>query len=326
MRRWFSVLVAASAATALLVASGAAVVASGAEREAAVPATSSAIAETAAYTFLRSTPARPDPGDGLAVNAYYDTVRESADGLRDHTVYRPRHLGQFKRGTLPVMVWGNGACRTSNWGFITALTIVASHGFVVIAVGDPGMPAVPESNTPHPEKLVAAIDWAIAKNRGQFDGRLDTTKIATGGQSCGGLESLVAGQDPRVKSVISYNSGFFANGALGYTRDELKKLHSPVLFTNGGPTDVAYQNSIDNYNLVTVPAVLAEFTQAGHSGLLYGIRNGNGDTTVITAGTDLMTNWLDYTLNGKAKAGQQFLGPDCVLCSSPDWKVQSKGF
>ena len=66
--------------------------------------------------------------------------------------------------------------------------------------------------------------------------------------------------------------------SLGFAGMNWKICIRPVLWVNGGSSDIAYENSIANYNLTNTPAYYAENKYAGHSGLLYGIREGNGDT------------------------------------------------
>ena len=147
--------------------------------------------------------------------------------------------------------------------------------------------------------------------------RLDLSRVATAGHSCGGLEALVAGADSRVKAVVSLDSGLFADGSFGYQRSELGKLHSPALFMDGGPSDIAYTNSQENYNLSPVPSVSASHSQAGHTGFITGSQMSEGVTVVV--------QFLDFTLNGTASARTFILGPG-GLASRPNWTVRSKNF
>ena len=182
---------------------------------------------------------------------------------------------------------------------------------------------------------MTAIEWVTRENddvQSQFHNRLDATKIGVAGQSCGGLEALVAAADPRVKSVAAVNTGFFPEPTNGYGREQLANIKIPTLVVNGGPTDVAYQNSIDTFNLINnVPAYLAENTAAGHSGLWFGIRvnaqgNGEGNVPMANQGATLLVNWFDFSLNNNLTAGQYFFGSDCGLCTQPDWNVQMKNW
>ena len=252
-----------------------------------------------------------------------DTVREAADGLPGHTVYRPADLRALPRGGVPVIAYGNGACAASNLPAVTFLTGLASQGYIVIAHGAPDsfpVPSSPETTTAHPEELLAAIDWATSSPaaRRQLDGRVDPARIGVLGHSCGGIEALAAGTDPRIGAVAGFNTGYLPEPAFGgYGRDRLADLHSPVLLVHGGPDDVAYRNSIDNHRLLTVPAVLAGHESVGHSGLVSGEE--------ATTGWQIAADWFDFALRGDRRAGATFLGDDCGLCAEPGWTVESKG-
>ncbi|NYI93314.1 hypothetical protein HNR02_006689 [Amycolatopsis endophytica] len=269
------------------------------------------------------------PANRSALERFHSVVREPAANTRDlaadYTIYRPAGTD----GKLPVVVIGNGACRhLSNNALLSAEMLVAAHGFVVVAVGAFDEPATDENGTPVPEVLTDGITWAERENTrkgSDLRGHLDLDRVAVAGHSCGGLEALVAGADPRVKSVASLNSGFFADGRYGYGREELAKLHTPALFLDGGPSDVAYENSRANYDLATVPAVRASNPAAGHSGFWIGTRDSDADPSMREEGVAVLVDWLDFTLNGNRAARDRFLG-SCTLCTSRGWEVASKNF
>ncbi|SEF38237.1 hypothetical protein SAMN05421837_11971 [Amycolatopsis pretoriensis] len=268
-----------------------------------------------------------------AASVFHPVVREPAartgDYAAEYTVYRPADPDR-SRGRLPVVVFGNGACRhTSNDELLTLETLLAAHGFVVVAVGGFDEPALTENGSPEPKVILDAITWAERENdrRGSaLRTRLDTRRIGVAGHSCGGIEALVAGADPRVKSVLSLDSGFFADGTLGYGRENLRKLHTPVLFADGGPADVAYPNSGAGYDLVTVPAVRVTDPAAGHTGFVYGRRDGNPDPSVREEAVRVLVDWFDFTLNGNRTARGYFLGAGCGLCTTSGWTVTAKNF
>ncbi|WP_410573217.1 hypothetical protein [Amycolatopsis sp. cmx-4-61] len=277
--------------------------------------------------------APPAPPAPPASTVFHPVVREPAAKTgpyaAEYTVYRPADLDTL-HGRLPVVVFGNGACRhISNDELLTLETLLAAHGFVVVAVGGFDEPALTENGSPQPGVITDAITWAERENdrRGSaLRNKLDPRRIGVAGHSCGGLEALVAGADPRVKSVLSLDSGFFADGTLGYGRENLRKLHTPVLFADGGPNDVAYANSGENYDLVTVPAVRATNPAAGHTGFVYGQRDGNPDPSVREEAVRVLVAWFDFTLNGNRTARGYFLGAGCGLCATPGWTVTSKNF
>jgi dienelactone hydrolase len=214
--------------------------------------------------------------------------------LMTHTVYRPADLAPFAGSRrLPVVAWGNGACSNAGLLFQTFLSEIASHGFVVIASGpkDAPLPAfasqrrgqagtpaasdIPAGQTKDAD-LIAAIDWASAQN-GRRDsayfGKLDLSKVAVMGQSCGGLQATAVASDPRVTTVVIWNSGVFPENAAspraalsGATKASIQKFHAPVAYFLGGPTDVAYANGKDDFSrITTVPAFFGSI-HSGHGG------------------------------------------------------------
>jgi hypothetical protein len=66
----------------------------------------------------------------------FPAVMTSDESLPTHTIFRPKDLAPFgEENRLPIMVWGNGACANSPWEHVNFLSEVASHGFLVIAIG-----------------------------------------------------------------------------------------------------------------------------------------------------------------------------------------------
>jgi predicted alpha/beta-hydrolase family hydrolase len=263
----------------------------------------------------------PPSDDGALVDNNFPVTREAAYGDNRYTVFRPSNP-QAAGVPMPVLAFGNGACaHTDNSEVTRALTVIASKGVVVVDTGSANGSAngVP-SGSPIPSLLTGAITWAEREqNRSgaPLAQRLDLTKVATAGHSCGGLEALIAAQDSRVSAVVSLDSGLFADGSFGYSRAELAKLHSPVLFMAGGPSDIAYDNTRANYDLVTVPAVLAMQPQAGHVGFITGNQMTEGMTAVV--------QFLDMVLNGNETA-RSYILDSSGLASRYPWTVSKKNF
>jgi hypothetical protein len=290
-------------------------------------------------------PADAPPPHAVAPGPYAVAVI-SEPTLPTHTVYRPAELSPFTGARrLPIVAWGNGACANAGLLFETFLSQIASHGFLVIASGpkDAPLPAfaaqVPGQarSTPNPnagiaagrtsdEDLIKAIDWAIAengRNGSAYAGRLDPQKVAVMGQSCGGLQATAVAGDPRIKTVVIWNSGVFneegggRGGAMsGARKASLAKFHAPVAYFLGGPTDVAYANGKDDFSRLTmVPAFLGS------------IHSGHGGTYMHPGGGwfgEVGVAWLQWRLNGDQNAAKYFEGADCVLCRNPIWEVAKK--
>jgi ricin-type beta-trefoil lectin protein len=263
----------------------------------------------------------PPPSDGTAMGNDFPVVREAAYGDNRYTVYRPADPSAVGR-TLPVLVFGNGACaHTDHSEDRQILSFIASKGFAVVDIGSAdGSPNGLSSGSPIPSLLTDAITWAQReqdRSGSPLQQRLNLSEVAAAGHSCGGLEALVAGEDSRVSAVVSLDSGFFADASFGYSRDELNKLHSPVLYMSGGPSDIAYSNTQANYDLTHVPAILAVQPQAGHVGFITGDQITDGMTTVVS--------FLDMVLNGNGTARAYMLDPSGLAAKYP-WQVIRKNF
>ena len=290
----------------------------------------------------------PPPGSGP-----YPAVIEGDPGIPGHTVYRPEDLSPFnKANPLPVAAWGNGGCANSNSFYVPFLAELASRGFLVVAIG----PYTPE---PKPKsegmgggmgggtksaQLLEALDWATAENKrsgSKYYGKVDPSKFAVFGHSCGGLQALEVAPDPRVSTVLVMDSGVVTpgampkigapkegapkegapkpkvlGGAMAVGKDILQKLHQPVIYINGGETDIAYANGMDDFEKIDrVPVAMTNF-DVGHGGT-YAQPNG-GEFAKVAVG------WLQWQLKGDKTAAKIFIGPDCGLCKDTEWKYEKK--
>lgn len=271
----------------------------------------------------------------------HPAVMEQDPGLPTHTVYRPKDLAALGREKLPIIAWGNGACVNMGNRFRYFLTEIASYGFLAIAIGPIGPPEaennvqIPGAATQPPRtapatqstQLIDAIDWAIAENSRQesrYYGRLDTSKVAVMGQSCGGVQATAVAGDPRVKLTGIWNSGLIANRPANapamenIPKEALKKFHAPVFyFTGDAANDVAYPNGLDDFNRVEhVPAFHAYKDGLPHAGT-YRETNGGELGRIAVA-------LLRWQFKGDPGAAKMFAGPDCTLCRDPKWHVSKK--
>ena len=72
-------------------------------------------------------------GLSIAVNAGSGTIMAQDNGdLRTHTLYRPVALPSEP---LPLLIWGNGGCSDYGLSHDKFLRDIASHGYIVIALG-----------------------------------------------------------------------------------------------------------------------------------------------------------------------------------------------
>ena len=285
---------------------------------------------------ILAVPANAPPPKAVPLGPCAVTV-EADPSLPTHTIYRPTNLAAFAGGRLPIVAWGNGACANVGLMFRNFLTEIASHGYLVIATGPidaplpnfrpPGTagPAPVPPPATHDGQLIDAIDWAIAQNGrpgSPYQGRLDPSEVAVMGQSCGGLQAIAVAGDPRIKTVVIWNSGVFNTPPTGMpmlsgaTKESLTRLHSPIAYFIGGPTDVAFPNAEDDFRRITGVPVFKGDLNVGHVGT-YSQPNGGWFGEVGAA-------WLDWRLKGDAAAGRLFDGPRCGLCVDPAWTIEKK--
>ena len=118
----------------------------------------------------------------------YPAIMEGDPGVPGHTIYRPKNLSSFgPLNPMPVVAWANGACANSSRGFANFLTEIASHGFLVVAIGPPG---TSESDAMQKQtesaQLLEALDWATAENQlahSKYYRKVNILKFAVMGQS-----------------------------------------------------------------------------------------------------------------------------------------------
>jgi hypothetical protein len=266
-----------------------------------------------------TTPTTQPGGSRPPLTQRYTAMYETDSRLPGHTVYRPSNLAAVTE-LMPIVVWGNGACRADGTWFQEFLTPLSANGVLVVASGNPG-----GSGSTNADMLIDAMDWAIAENTragSKYFGKLDTNAVAAMGQSCGGLEAIGASSDPRVRSTVLWNSGIFASGGIGgVDKSALNRLHAPVAWFTGGSSDIAYGNAVDDYSRVPsrIPSVIGHYGNVGHMGLFT-------DPTVERHIVTVAASWLDATLFGNAQARSQFVGSTCGLCRGTPWVIQSKNW
>lgn len=270
----------------------------------------------------------PEAGAPKAVVGPYAVTAEKPATSTDLMVYRPRDLARLPAGdSLPIVVWGNGACLADGSEFAGFLSTIASHGFLV--VGTSPVPGDPQARLTS-ANLIRALDWAQAEGsrRGSpLAGRIKTDAVAVMGMSCGGNIALEAARDPRVKTLGMWNSGVWISGEMrtgdgkllvATTKKDLAFVHSPTLYINGDNIDPAMANAADDVaRLDKVPVFFGSRHGSGHSGT-YSHANGGEFANIAVA-------WLRWQLRGDKASGRMFTGADCTLCRDPNWTVQRKG-
>jgi dienelactone hydrolase len=231
----------------------------------------------------------------------------------NYTVFRPdASLGKdgFKH---PIAAWGNGISTTPDQ-YAETLTLIATHGFVIVACND--------TQVERP-CISAGLDWLVEQDAsGPMMGKLDTTREATIGYSWGGGGAIDTADRANVKATVSLH------GMPPRVTDAFAKMHAPLLlFTSTGDTFVSAQEYVTpNYEASTVQtfyATLAD-TTAGHlyvvdegAAVCLGAVLGLGTCGFAAVERAPMIAWLRLWTCGDQNARKFFYGDDCTLCQNP---------
>lgn len=165
----------------------------------------------------------------------YPAAMLSDSSLPNHTIYAPK-TPPSGNVSMPFISWANGACMTDGSQYRNLLTEIASYGYIIAANGPPtsskgGQSKVQDSRD--------SIDWAIKNSASSKYGNIDTSKIASAGHSCGGLEAMSVGyHDSRVKLMMLFDIAIF----MDEKRYLLGELRSPVAWLVGGVKDMGFVN------------------------------------------------------------------------------------
>jgi hypothetical protein len=282
---------------------------------------------------------------GAPPSGPYPVVVEHDQKLATHTIYRPATLGPSKH---PVVVWGEGACVKNGLSFPEFLSEIASYGFVIVADGPPVPPAArggapgggaapaaaPRGEAPAGNRgrggqapvtinadgtpLTAAIDWLTRESAdpaSRFYQKVDTSRVAAMGMSCGGLMAYNVSADPRIATVGIWNSGL-----LQPDEKIFAGIHSSVIIITGGETDIAYANGKRDFETLParVPVFYGVHPSVGHGGTY---NEDNGGAFGVTA-----VAWLKWQLKNDTSAQGKgyFIGNSCGLCGDSKWKLDSR--
>ena len=283
----------------------------------------------------------------------FPAMKEAVASLPDHVVYRPANLAAMGNTKLALYIYGNGGCSDDGASSRLHLLEIASHGYLAIAPGrilsgpgitprpappappaPPAAPAPPGSGAAPPvpaltartsyKDLLWAIDGALAQNanpKSPYHNHIDPNAIAVSGFSCGGVQALRIGSDPRVKTVVAMNTGLFSEPTplpeMDVPKSALTALHTPVFYLLGGETDIAYPNGTDDVKRIShIPVFYANLLGVGHGGTYWEPHGGKAAAAVVA--------WLDWQLRGNQKAARNFVGKDCALCTDKAWKIEKK--
>jgi len=243
----------------------------------------------------------------------YKVVIEQDPDFANYTIFRP-----VGAENMPILAWGEGGCVKMGRSYGEMMSEVASYGIVVIADGPPDKFGNTPGTMMNPvgTALKDGITYAIEKNSDPCSPlykKVDTGKVAVSGQSCGGLLAIDAASDPRVTVTFIMSSGLFQDQGRA---EKLPKIHTPVIYLNGGPTDVAYAQATKDIDYLKGLAEQGQFDYP----ILWANRGIGHMADILTdnGGTfgAYLKDWLVYQFFGEG--AEKFEGDDCGYCQDND--------
>ena len=236
-------------------------------------------------------------------------------------ITRPKDLAA-PGGLLPVVAWANGGCFRSDFTWQPLFDRWAGAGFVVLALtgtgadDDLGSMLGTTTKTEHR----ALLDWVVKANEsGPYAGKLDLSRVALAGNSCGGVTALQSAAEDKRAAAVFVLSGSSALGAVD--KQIMQAISVPVGYITGNPSeDVAAPNAADDYAALKegIPAMLVQRKTGDHITV-------STDEKVLPQDAEISLNWLDLALFGTKQAHDTLTSPNvCEHCTPGDWKFQGK--
>jgi hypothetical protein len=255
-------------------------------------------------------------GDTVTGTGPHEVVIEtnSEDGISCGTIFRPADLEGAEK--FPILVWGEGGCSQNGLSNRAAMGEIASWGYFIVADGTPGGDEPCEARQ-NGDAFLDYISWTIAENAkpcSAYYQKIETTKIAADGFSCGGLMAENVSDDPRFTAI-----GITSSGLMGANDSLYDAIHTPFKIMNGGTEEVAYENGLRDYEEISsrgIPIIYFSKDGAPHGGDL---NQGRGDFNRVNLA------WLNWQLKGDEGAtGKGFLvGATCEFCTDSGWDYRS---
>ena len=259
----------------------------------------------------------PPVSDFAAAGPYTSTTVSNVGPNNNYTLYIPAELapGGAKN---PIVGWMSGGATDHTW--YTLLPHLATHGFFVVASNT--VPSI-GAEAALGEEIIAGIEWAIAENAragGEYEGKLDTTKIASVGYSMGSLATFTIAMDERLTTTVHISGG-------NMVPERVNNLRKPAAFICGIPgdaactlldshCDIAATNCNTDFEGASTPVFYATF-QSGHLGIM--------TSPYMERISGMTTEWLRYHLMSDPTRQGSFIGDGCTYCEdTASWTVKQK--
>lgn len=296
----------------------------------------------------------------------YQAILSGDPSLPTHAIYRPHNLQPFgKRHLLPIVAFANGGCRNTSGEFRNFLSDIASQGFLVVSIGPAGnsvvMGSEERTNTTASSQLLDGVTWAIGENSREGSGfhqKIDITKVAVMGQSCGGGQAVDVSLDPRVTTTVVLNQGVNMTqrppgGLAGQQLRAPGSAPPPDRYAPLAPALVRVPadsaaplpapNRVEILGKLHAPILFlnggpkdsgfanakANFEAIQHMPVALAYqdvghypatyRQPNGGAFAKAVGA-----WLKWRLKGDEAARKMFAGDACGLCQDPTWTLERK--
>lgn len=254
----------------------------------------------------------------------YPAVIVTEKDFENYTIYRPRSVKAAARreGPLPLLVWCNGACTDNSKDYERMLNEMASHGYLVIAIGKMKVDNNEREDGGSNEQQVGVIiDWVVnqvSDKMSDYYRAVNVNNVALSGHSCGGAQAIANCANTKVKTLLIMNAGMGGMSMGGASPQSLKQLHCPLIYMTGGTGDVAYGNAESDFNSISkVPVVWADLPTAGHGGTYWDPQGGEFGRVAV--------KWMDWHLKGYIQNANIFLKPNVTKVFTK-WKIQNKNF
>jgi hypothetical protein len=238
---------------------------------------------------------------GIETFAEPHSVNVEIENLRgvDYTLYTVFRPACFKAGEkYPVITWANGTCGEIA-GYAPLLTTLASHGYIIVASNSTWT-----ATSPTDKVQLRALDYAKSINEDSksiFYQKLDMDNIGAMGHSQGAKATSNAVTDPRIKSVIFWNTG--TSNDKPFLNVSAERDVSPTT-----PDSMA-----SGVTAATQPGAWVYYHKV--------LQTGGGSTGHLVLMEqpervlDMAQAWWDWQLKGDDTAKKMFVGSDCGLCN-----------
>lgn len=263
-------------------------------------------------------PAIEDP----AKPGQFTAVWEEGKGPgSNYTTITPKELAQSER-KHPILIWGPGAGAYPEI-YKSLLDHIATHGFVIVSY----------NTTPQGPELNEGIDWILEESKrdgSPFYNKLDTAKIAMGGQSAGSLATFQAGGDERLTTTLHINGGTFDGNVSELKRPALFICGDDPAVSGGDGTwesDLARPNCDRDFETIDIPVWYGIVVGSSHTTVIDNPMSGRptGAQEIKQAYLAANAAWLRWQLAGDETMKAFFVGSDCTYCKDKaTWLVQQK--